>query len=106
MTARTAASTTSPLTLDGHPGTVTVARDATGRPVLVDLRLGSHGTTLHGLSDALSTALTLALAHGAPADLLAVPVPDSARVPAPRHPHHVPGPYAAALHTALAAHLG
>ena len=81
MTARHP-STTSPITLHGQHGTLTVARDDTGALTLVDLRLGRHGSTVHGIADALGTALTLALRHGAPADLLLAHTPGAPAVPA------------------------
>lgn len=107
MTARRTASATTPITLDGEHGTLTLARDTTERVTLVDLRLGRHGSTTGGLADALGTALTLALRHGAPADLLlgrsvaapAVPAPRPAGSAAARPPH------APALHAALTAPL-
>lgn len=102
MTARHAASTTSPIALDGEHGTLTVAHDSADRVTLVHLRLGRHGSTVHGLSDALSTALTLALRHGAPTDLLLTRSAAPA-VPAPRPGGHslARPPYTPALQAAL-----
>jgi hypothetical protein len=107
VTARHAASTTTPLTLDGEHGTLTVARDTADQVAFVDLRLGRHGSTTGGLADALSAALTLALRHGAPADLLLGRRVDAPAIPAPRptgnaatRPPHTP-----ALHAALTAQL-
>lgn len=98
MTARYTASTTTAITLDGEHGTLTVARDSADQVTLVDLRLDRYGSTVHGLADALGTALTLALRHGAPADLLlsrsaapAIPAQHTAARP----------PHAPALHAAL-----
>lgn len=97
MTARHTA-TTSVFALDGARGTLTVARDDTGRVALVDLRLGRQGSCLGGLADALGSALTLALRAGAPADLLAAHRIGGAPVPPPH-----PGSPVPALHAALTA---
>ncbi len=91
MTARHT-STTSPITLHDQHGTLSVARDDTGALTLVDLRLGRHGTTAHGLADA---DLLLARSAAAPA----IPAQRPAGNAAARPPH------APALHAALTAPL-
>lgn len=102
MTARHAASTTTAITLDGEHGTLTVARDSADRVTLVDLRLGRYGSTTGGLADALGTALTLALRHGAPADLLLTRSVATPAIPAPRTAGNAA---ARPLHAALTAPL-
>lgn len=97
MTARHTA-TTSAFALDDAQGTLTVAHDHTGQITLVDLRLGPHGSTTSGLADALSSALTLALRAGAPADLLLTPRTTTPALPTPRPAAVPPMP---ALHAAL-----
>lgn len=106
MTARHT-STTSPITLHDQHGTLSVARDDTGALTLVDLRLGRHGTTAHGLADALGTDLTLALQHGAPADLLLARSAAAPAIPAQRPAGNAAArpPHAPALHAALTAPL-
>ncbi len=105
MTARHTASTTTPITLDGERGTLTHARDDAERVTLVDLRLGRHGTTTCGLADAPGTALTLALRHGAPAELLLARSLTAPVIPAPRPAGHAAArpPLTPALHAALSA---
>ncbi|WP_285688968.1 hypothetical protein [Actinoplanes sp. NBRC 103695] len=51
-------------------GTLTSSAADSGGSAGFDLRVGTHGSTLAGLTDALATATSLALQHGAP--LLAV----------------------------------
>ena len=53
-------------TIDGVPGTMTTGHAADGGLRRVDLRAGVHGSELAGLADALATAITLGLQHGAP----------------------------------------
>jgi hypothetical protein len=71
----------------------------------VDLRLGPHGSTTRGLADALSTTLTLALRHGAPAELLLTRSLTAPAIPAPRPAGHAAArpPRTPALHPALTA---
>ena len=97
MTARHTA-TTSEYALDDAQGTLTVARDHAGQITLVDLRLEPHGSTASGLADALGSALTLALRHGAPTDLLLTQRTATPALPAPRLAVVPPMP---ALHAAL-----
>lgn len=97
MTARHTA-TTSAFTLDGAQAALTVARDDAERITLVDLRLGPHGSTASGLADALGSALTVALRHGAPADQLLAPRTSDPALPAPVEARAPPAP---ALHAAL-----
>jgi ribonucleoside-diphosphate reductase alpha chain len=47
-------------------GTLTSSAADTGGPAGFDLRVGTHGSTLAGLTDALATATSLALQQGAP----------------------------------------
>ena len=84
MTARHTVSTTTPITLHGEHGALTIARDSADKVTLVDLRLGRHGSPTGGLADALGAALTLALQNGAPADLLLTRDVPAPAIPAPR----------------------
>jgi ribonucleoside-diphosphate reductase alpha chain len=52
--------------LDAEPATLTAANLPDGRLGEVFIRAGTHGSTLAGMTDALSTALTVALRHGVP----------------------------------------
>lgn len=97
MTARHTA-TTSAFALDDAQGMLTVACDHAGQITLVDLRLSPHGSTTSGLADALSSALTLALHVGAPAEQLFAARLGGTPVPAPRPDSPTP-----ALHAALTA---
>ncbi|WP_203843241.1 hypothetical protein [Winogradskya humida] len=47
-------------------GTVTTHRTGDGTTAGFDLRVGTHGSTMAGLTDALAAAASLALQHGAP----------------------------------------
>ncbi|WP_147456988.1 hypothetical protein [Micromonospora pisi] len=51
--------------LEGIPGRLVTAA-ACDRLTHVELRVGKHGSTLAGMADALSTAITTALQAGAP----------------------------------------
>lgn len=53
-------------TIDGSPGVMTTGHAADGALRRVDLRAGVHGSELAGLADALATAITIGLQHGAP----------------------------------------
>jgi ribonucleoside-diphosphate reductase alpha chain len=53
-------------------GTLTTSTAGDGTTAArIDLRVGTHGTTLAGLTDALATAASLALQHGAPLPAIA-----------------------------------
>ncbi|MFI7331769.1 TSCPD domain-containing protein [Micromonospora aurantiaca (nom. illeg.)] len=52
--------------VDGIPGRLVTAAGPDGRLTHVDLAIGKHGSTLAGLTDALSTAITTGLRAGAP----------------------------------------
>lgn len=54
--------------------TLTAATDAAGRLTAIDLRTGKHGSTLSGMTDALATAMTLALQRGAPLGTITAPL--------------------------------
>jgi hypothetical protein len=53
-------------TIGGVPGAMTTGHARDGGLRRVDLRAGVHGSELAGLADALATAITLGLQHGAP----------------------------------------
>ncbi|MET7951801.1 hypothetical protein [Micromonospora sp. NPDC005324] len=57
--------TTTDFVLDGTTGRLTTATSS-GQLTHVDLRVGKHGSTLAGLTEALSTAITTGLQAGAP----------------------------------------
>jgi ribonucleoside-diphosphate reductase alpha chain len=61
---------TADVRLGGEPATLTVTTGPDGRPAEVFLRAGTHGSTLAGMSDALSTALSVALRHGVPPEAI------------------------------------
>lgn len=63
---RRAAGVTVEVTIGGEPVMVTTGRAPDGTLCRVDLRAGVHGSTLAGFADALATAITLGLQHGAP----------------------------------------
>ncbi|WP_432983063.1 hypothetical protein [Dactylosporangium sp. CA-233914] len=74
---------TAEVRVGGTPGAITTGYTPAGRLCRVDLRVGGHGSQLAGLAEALSTAITEGLRHGAPAEeyrrVLALaldPVPD------------------------------
>ncbi|WP_327003866.1 hypothetical protein OHA72_53895 [Dactylosporangium sp. NBC_01737] len=52
--------------IDGVPGAMSTGHGPDGGLRRVDLRAGVHGSELAGLADALATAITLGLQHGAP----------------------------------------
>jgi hypothetical protein len=54
--------------------TLTASPGPDGRPAEIALRTGKHGSTLAGMTDAFSTAMTLALRRGAPLDTLTGPL--------------------------------
>ncbi|MFE9201952.1 hypothetical protein [Micromonospora sp. NPDC007230] len=62
---RRTAGTTAEFVLDGTPGHLVTAA-AADRLTHVELHVGKHGSTLAGLTDALSTAITTGLHAGAP----------------------------------------
>ncbi|WP_146604002.1 TSCPD domain-containing protein [Micromonospora deserti] len=62
---RRTAGTTTEFVLNGTPGRLVIAA-AADRPGHVELYVGKHGSTLAGLTDALSTAITTGLHAGAP----------------------------------------
>ncbi|WP_091329984.1 TSCPD domain-containing protein [Micromonospora aurantiaca (nom. illeg.)] len=57
---------TSTFVIDGVPGRLATIATSNGEVAHVDLRAGTHNSTLAGLTDALSTAITTALRAGAP----------------------------------------
>lgn len=57
---------TSTFVIDGVPGRLSTVATSNGELGHVDLRAGTHGSTLAGLTEALSTAITTALRAGAP----------------------------------------
>ncbi|QOC93501.1 TSCPD domain-containing protein [Micromonospora craniellae] len=57
---------TSTFVIDGVPGRLVTTATSNGEVGHVDLRAGTHNSTLAGLTDALSTAITTALRAGAP----------------------------------------
>ncbi len=103
-TPRRAAGVTSQFVIDGVSGRLVSAAAPGGRLTHVDLRAGKHGSTLAGLTDALSTAITTGLRAGAPAAVF---------VDALRHTRYVPAgatgdpdvPYATSLGDYLARRL-
>ncbi|RKF23628.1 hypothetical protein [Micromonospora globbae] len=66
--------------LDGTAGRLVTAASA-GRLTHVELRVGKHGSTLAGLTEALSTAITTGLQAGAPLPEFVTEL---------RHTHYVP----------------
>ncbi len=103
-TSRRTTEVTSTFVIDGVPGRLTTAVAPSGELCHVDLRAGTHGSTLAGLTDALSTAITTALRAGAPPTVF---------VDAFRRTHYVPAgttgdpdvPYATSLGDYLAQRL-
>ncbi|MEU7171538.1 MULTISPECIES: hypothetical protein [Micromonospora] len=67
--------------LGGTPGCLLTA-GSDGRLAYVDLRVGKHGSTLAGLTEALSTAITTSLQAGAPLPELVVELRNTHYVPA------------------------
>ena len=63
---RRAVGCTVEFTIGGAPGAMTTGHGPDGGLSRVDLRAGVHGSALAGLADALATAITLGLQHGAP----------------------------------------
>ncbi|GIE95979.1 TSCPD domain-containing protein [Paractinoplanes rishiriensis] len=57
--------------LGAETATLTAGALPDGRLGEVALRSGKHGSTLAGLTDAFSTAVTVALGHGAPLGVIA-----------------------------------
>ncbi|WP_189041419.1 TSCPD domain-containing protein [Micromonospora sonchi] len=57
---------TSTFVIDGVPGQLATTATPSGEVGRVDLRAGTRGSTLAGLTDALSSAITTALRAGAP----------------------------------------
>lgn len=55
----------------GEPATLTATAMPDGHLGEVALRVGKHGSTLAGMTDAFSTAVSVALGHGAPLGVLA-----------------------------------
>ncbi|MGW3787597.1 TSCPD domain-containing protein [Micromonospora chokoriensis] len=72
--------TTTDFVLDGTTGRLTTATSS-DQLTHVDLRVGKHGSTLAGLTEALSTAITTGLQAGAP---------PSEFVASLRHTHYTP----------------
>ena len=63
--------------LGGEPATLTATALPDGRLGEVTLRAGSHGSALAGMTDAFSTAVSVALLHGAPVGDLAAAMRDA-----------------------------
>ncbi|MEU0156488.1 TSCPD domain-containing protein [Micromonospora fulviviridis] len=99
-----AAGVTRQFMIDGVPGRLMTAAAASGALTHVDLRMGKHGSTLAGLTDALSTAITTGLRGGTPTAVF---------VDELRHTRYVPAgptsdpdlPHATSLGDYLAQHL-
>ncbi|MET7949772.1 hypothetical protein [Micromonospora sp. NPDC005324] len=95
--------TTTDFVLDGTTGRLTTATSS-GQLTHVDLRVGKHGSTLAGLTEALSTAITAILQAGAPLPEFVTEL---------RHTHYTPSgpttdpdvPHATSLSDYLAHHL-
>ncbi|KAB1128482.1 hypothetical protein F6X68_31415 [Micromonospora sp. AMSO12t] len=95
---------TSTFVIDGVPGRLATTATSNGELGHVDLRAGTHNSTLAGLTDALSCAITTALRAGAP---------PATFVDAFRRTHYVPAgttgdpdvPYATSLGDYLAQRL-
>ncbi|MDG4795117.1 hypothetical protein [Micromonospora sp. WMMD1082] len=77
-TTRRATGVTSQFVVTGVSGRLVTAAEPGGRLTYVDLRAGTHGATLAGLTDAPSTAITTGLHAGVPAAVF---------IDALRHPH-------------------
>ena len=75
--ARRGSGTTVDVIIGGEPGVLTVAHrggsgtGGDGAPCWMQLRVGVHGSTVSGLTDALATAVTVGLQHGVPTAALA-----------------------------------
>lgn len=103
-TSRRTTEVTSTFVIDGVPGRLATTATPSGELGHVDLRAGIDGSTLAGLTDALSSAITIALRAGAPA---------AAFADAFRRTHYVPAgttgdpdvPYATSLGDYLAQRL-
>lgn len=54
------------VTIGGERGVLSTGHAPDGTLAWVDFRAGVHGSALAGLADALATAITLGLQHGAP----------------------------------------
>ncbi|WP_238008242.1 hypothetical protein KZZ52_58150 [Dactylosporangium sp. AC04546] len=52
--------------IGGEPAVMTTGYTPDGALCRVDLRAGVHGSVLAGVAEALATAITLGLQHGAP----------------------------------------
>lgn len=65
---RAMAGFTAEVRIGGTPGVITTGWTTNGRLCRVDLQAGTHGSQLAGLAEALSTAITQGLLHGAPAE--------------------------------------
>lgn len=76
--------TTTEFVLDGTPGRLVIAAAAADRVAHVELRVGKHGSTLAGLTDALSTAITTGLHAGAPVSEFVAELRHTRYVPAGR----------------------
>lgn len=59
-------SRTRKFTVGGHKGYLTVDEYEDGRPCSVNIRLAKTGSTMHGMFEWLSLAITLGLQHGVP----------------------------------------
>lgn len=103
-TPRRTAGVTSQFVIDDVSGRLVTAAEPNGKLSHVDLRTGKHGSTLAGLTDALSTAITTGLHAGVPAAVF---------IDVLRHTRYVPAgatgdpnvPYATSLGDYLAQRL-
>lgn len=68
---RRGSGTTVDIAIAGEPGVLTVAHRGDGAPCWMQLRVGAHGSTVAGLTDALATAVTIGLQHGVPSTAMA-----------------------------------
>ena len=63
---RRAHGTTVGVVIGGEPGVLTVGHNRDGVPYWMQLRVGAHGSTASGLTDALATAMIVGLQHDVP----------------------------------------
>lgn len=68
---RRGSGTTVDVAIGGEPGALTVEHSGDGAPSWMQLRVGTHGSTVSGLTDALATAVTVGLRHGVPPTVVA-----------------------------------
>lgn len=63
-------SVTHKFSIGGHEGYITVGMYDNGRPGEIFLRMSKEGSTISGLGDSVAKAISLALQHGVPMELL------------------------------------